>query len=112
MLLFILLYFTSSSILLESIPGCDEVSVIYLKHAKDYTEITIPYYLLSCYYAPHTTTLMDMAKELTIQVKKVNNVIFDIMYKTEDQIGKIQSPALFTTNAFMTVNPFVSSLYC
>lgn len=109
MLIYLLLYSLVSCIYLESIPDCDDISILYVRKLKNYMEVIVPYYLLSCYSAPHATSLQDLAIEEPIYILHKIDVFFETQAHKVASMNHQQSPAFFTCQSFFysRISPFV-----
>ena len=115
LLVWIILIVYAKSILLESIPDCSDISLLYRLEEKDTVLLITPYYLLSCYSAPHKTLLQDMARDNVIRLSKRNRYVLDLLNTRNSSYNHNRNPAFFfpslSPNSHLRViNPFVVSI--
>ena len=113
LLIWIILIVCVKSILLESIPDCSNISLLYLLEEKDSFMLIIPYYLLSCYSAPHKTSLQDIAGDKILRLPKRNRYFMDLLNINSSNPNHHYNPAFFVpslqaNSRFRIINPFVT----
>ena len=66
----------SCSLLIESIPSCDELSQICIVSQNGKYQLIIPHYLLTCYSSFEKETLQDLLSDRTIDISEFQSLDF------------------------------------
>ena len=66
----------SYSILIESIPSCDELSQICIVSQNGKYQLIIPHYLLTCYSSSEKETLQDLLSDRTVDISEFQSIDF------------------------------------
>lgn len=66
----------SYSILIESIPSCDELSQICIVSQNGKYQMIIPHYLLTCYSSSEKETLQDLLSDRTVDISEFQSIDF------------------------------------